>query len=87
MGVPHQIHTYAELRKQIHDDLRIQHPEWINSDGSSPVCDSYECASWKRSPVCSVKTIARHGSFAPFRTAAGKFKGVADVLTTSSARL
>ena len=42
MGVPHQIHTYAELRKQIHDDLRIQHPEWIYPDGSSPVCDSYE---------------------------------------------
>ena len=29
MAVPHQIHTYAELRKQIHDDLRIQHPEWV----------------------------------------------------------
>jgi hypothetical protein len=38
----HQIHTYTELRHQIHDDLRIQHPEWVNSDGSSPMCDSYE---------------------------------------------
>jgi hypothetical protein len=38
----HQIHTYTELRQQIHDDLRIQHPEWVNSDGSSPMCDSYE---------------------------------------------
>ena len=37
-----QIHTYTELRQQIHDDLRIQHPEWIQSDGKSPMCDSYE---------------------------------------------
>ena len=26
-AVPPQIHTYTELRQQIHDDLRIQHPE------------------------------------------------------------
>ena len=38
----HQIHTYTELQQQIHDDLRIQHPEWVYSDGSSPMCDSYE---------------------------------------------
>jgi hypothetical protein len=37
-----QIHTYAELQQQIHNDLRIQHPDWVNSDGSSPMCDSYE---------------------------------------------
>jgi hypothetical protein len=28
MAVPHRIHTYTELLQQIHDDLRIQHPEW-----------------------------------------------------------
>ena len=38
----HQIHTYTELRQQIHDDLRIQHPEWIQPNGESPMCDSYE---------------------------------------------
>jgi hypothetical protein len=38
----HQIHTYAELRQQIHDDLRIQHPEWVEPNGKSPMCDSYE---------------------------------------------
>ena len=37
-----QIHTYAELRRQIHDDLRIQHPDWIQPNGESPVCDAYE---------------------------------------------
>ncbi len=38
----HQIDTYTELQQQIHDDLRIQHPDWVKSDGSSPMCDSYE---------------------------------------------
>ena len=37
-----EIHTYAELRQKIHDDLRVQHPEWIEADGESPMCDSYE---------------------------------------------
>lgn len=37
-----QIHTYTELRQQIHHDLRVQHPEWIQPDGESPMCDSYE---------------------------------------------
>jgi len=41
-GVPHQAHTYTELRQQIHDDLRIQHPEWIQPTGECPMCDSYE---------------------------------------------
>ena len=39
---PHQIHTYVELRQQIHQDLRIQHPEWVQPNGESPICDSYE---------------------------------------------
>jgi len=38
----HQFHTYSDLRKQMHDDLRIQHPEWIQPNGESPMCDSYE---------------------------------------------
>ena len=40
--VPHQIHTYTELQQQIHDDLRIQHPEWVQPNGESPMCDSYD---------------------------------------------
>ncbi len=42
MIMVHQVHTYADLRKQIHDDLRIQHPEWVQPNGESPMCDSYE---------------------------------------------
>ncbi len=30
-----QIHTYTEFRQQIHHDLRIQHPEWIEPNGES----------------------------------------------------
>ena len=37
-----QIHTYAELQQKIHDDLRIQHPEWVEPNGGSPKCDSYD---------------------------------------------
>jgi hypothetical protein len=41
-AAPHEIHTYEELRQKIHNDLRLQHPEWIQPDGESPICDSYE---------------------------------------------
>jgi len=34
----HQSHTYTELRQQIHDDLRIQHPEWVEPNGESSMC-------------------------------------------------
>ena len=42
MPSPQQIHTYVELRRQIHDDLRIQHPEWVLPNGDCPTCDAYE---------------------------------------------
>jgi hypothetical protein len=42
MVMVHQLYTYADLRKQIHDDLRSQHPEWVQPNGESPTCDSYE---------------------------------------------
>lgn len=38
----HQIRTYTELRQKIHDDLRLQHPEWVQPGGDSPICDSYD---------------------------------------------
>ena len=42
MAMAHQVHTYTELRQQIHDDLRIQHPEWVQPNGESAMCDAYE---------------------------------------------
>ncbi|PYJ29457.1 MAG: hypothetical protein DME90_05490 [Verrucomicrobia bacterium] len=40
--MPQQVRTHTELRQQIHDDLRIQHPEWVQPNGESPMCDFYE---------------------------------------------
>jgi hypothetical protein len=42
MAVSHEVHTCTELRQQIHNDLRIQHPEWVELNGESPICDFYE---------------------------------------------
>jgi len=42
MTMAHKVHTYTELRRQIHDDLRVQHPEWVQPNGESPICDSYD---------------------------------------------
>jgi hypothetical protein len=42
MAIAQKIHTYTDLLQKIHDDLRIQHPEWIQRNGESPLCDSYE---------------------------------------------
>ena len=37
-----KIRGYAELRELIQVSLRIQHLEWVNSDGNSPICDFYD---------------------------------------------
>ena len=36
------IHSYRDLQRQIHHDLRIQHPDWVEPNGDCPTCDSYE---------------------------------------------
>ena len=33
---------YAELRALIRASLRSQHPEWVDLDGNSPICDAYD---------------------------------------------
>jgi hypothetical protein len=37
-----QIRTYSDLQEQLHRDLMAQHPEWIDANGDSPMCDSYD---------------------------------------------
>ena len=37
-----EIRTYAELQRHMRDALREQHPEWVEPDGNSPTCHSYE---------------------------------------------
>ena len=56
----HPIHTYTELQQQIHDDLRIQHPEWVKPNGESPKCDSYDACLTEM-----LDTLTRRGSNRP----------------------
>jgi hypothetical protein len=42
LTVSREIRSYTELQEQVHDALRIQHPEWIETNGDCPTCDSYE---------------------------------------------
>jgi hypothetical protein len=37
-----EIRSYVQLQRQIHDALRVEHPEWVKSNGECPTCDSYE---------------------------------------------
>jgi hypothetical protein len=37
-----EIRSYAQLQRQIHDALRVEHPEWVEANGDCPTCDSYE---------------------------------------------
>jgi len=34
--------TYEGLLQQIRNDLRVQHPDWIQANGQCPMCDCYE---------------------------------------------
>lgn len=36
------LHDYAALRKQMHEALAAQHPEWIEADGGAPMLDLYD---------------------------------------------
>jgi hypothetical protein len=42
IAIAHKVDIYADLLQQIRNDLRLQHPEWIEPNGESPMCDSYE---------------------------------------------
>jgi len=37
-----EIRSYIQLQQKIHDDLRVQHPEWVEPNGDCPTCESYE---------------------------------------------
>ena len=60
IAMSHAIHTYTELQQQIHDDLRIQHPDWVQSNGKSPMCDSYDACLTEM-----LDTLTRRGSNRP----------------------
>ena len=50
-----QIHSYSELQQQIHEDLRIQHPDWVEPNGDCPTCDFYE------SRLAEILRLNQHG--------------------------
>ena len=35
-------YTLFQLQQEIHDALRVQHPDWVEPDGNCPTCESYE---------------------------------------------
>ena len=37
-----EVPGYAEVQREMHDALRAQHPEWVQPNGDSPICDAYE---------------------------------------------
>ena len=56
------IHTWSRLLQQIHNDLRIQHPDWVEPNGESPICDSYEARL-----MAQLEALARQGANEPDR--------------------
>src|SRR5204863_8121259 len=74
-SIGHPTRTVAELQRQIHDDLRRQHPEWVEPGGESPMCDFYEARLRRLLKTCArpkllnsisvLKLVRRPGSLAP----------------------
>jgi hypothetical protein len=54
-----KVHTYAELRVQVREALRRQHPEWVDANGNSRLCDSYEARFAKLLAVLTARKNAR----------------------------
>jgi len=42
LSVPDPDHVYVQLQQEIRDALRTQHPEWVQWNGESPICEAYE---------------------------------------------
>ena len=39
---PDEVRSYVQLQRQIHEALRVEHPEWVKPNGDCPTCESYE---------------------------------------------
>jgi hypothetical protein len=55
--LPGEVQEYVHLQHQIHDALRKEHPEWVEPNGESPMCDSYEARLAEQ-----LDTFTRRGS-------------------------
>ena len=43
--LPGGVQEYVHLQREIHDALRKEHPEWVEPNGESLMCDFYERVS------------------------------------------
>ena len=41
-SVPVPGHGYVQVQREIRQALRRQHPEWVQPNGESPICEAYE---------------------------------------------
>ena len=48
--------THADLVKLVRYSLRARHPEWIEADGQSPMCDLYEARFAEVLELCTEPT-------------------------------
>jgi 23S rRNA maturation mini-RNase III len=55
--LPGEVQEYVHLQRQIHDALRKEHPEWVEPNGESPMCDFYEARLTEH-----LETFTRRGS-------------------------
>jgi hypothetical protein len=56
-----EVRAYAQLQQEIHDALRVQHPEWVEQNGDCPTCESYES---RLAELLSISLQAEHRSAA-----------------------
>ena len=57
------VQAYTQLLREIHKDLRSQHPEWIQPNGESPICDSYESRLAELLDLFSTNERNKNGNF------------------------
>jgi len=55
--LPGEVQEYVHLQHQIHDALRKEHPEWVEPNSESPMCDFYEARLTEQ-----LETFRRRGS-------------------------
>ncbi len=61
-----EIRSYIQLQQKIHDDLRVQHPEWVEPNGDCPTCESYESRLAELLGLSSRTQLRRNTSRTPF---------------------
>ena len=62
--LPGEVQEYVHLQRQIHDALRKEHPEWVEPNGESPMCDSYEARLTEQLDTFRLRgSNARKGDF------------------------